>query len=192
MESGASYKHFVYLLNGSIILHRLSPSDRNKVAWGTTGNEALHNQIKGVASTTVQQHATRVCTRMKAFAIGKMLTHNVAAYSPSTHKQIEGDVLCTIQGALTRSFFPAFGMSPVPAVTSRKAARAAVGLAGPINSAAVKGAKLARVKAWKKEKALRRKKDAKQPWRQHRKGLGMKKRTVFTRVKKTRGKRRQS
>ena len=100
MESGASYKHFTYLLNGSIILHRLSPSDRSKVAWGTTGNEALHNQIKGVASTTVQQHATRVCTRMKAFAIGKLLAHNAAAYSPSTHKQIEGDVLCTIQGAL--------------------------------------------------------------------------------------------
>ena len=114
LESGASYKHSMHLLNGSIILHRLSPSDRNKVAWGTTGNEALHNQIKGVASTTVQQHATRVCTRMKAFAIGKMLAHNAAAYSPATHQQTEGDVLCTIQGALMRNFFPAFGTSPVP------------------------------------------------------------------------------
>ena len=85
LESGASYKHFMYLLNGSIILHRLSPSDRSKVAWGTTGNEALHNQIKGVASTTVQQHATRVYTRMKAFAIGKLLIVMPIA-SPSSTK----------------------------------------------------------------------------------------------------------
>ena len=189
LKSGASFEHYMYLLNGSIVLYHLPPSDRNKLAWGTTGNEALHNQIKAAERTTVQQHASRVATRMKAFSLCKMLAHNAAAYSPTTHQQQESDVISSIAGAVVREFFPPFGTAPTPVVTSRAESKVPHAMKGPRSSAVVETVRKARDQAWEQEKTLRKEKKEKQPWRLHSTGLQKKKRTVFTRLKAKKGKR---
>lgn len=186
---GASFRHDMYLANGSIVLHHLPPSDRNKLAWGTTGNEALHNQIKTAERTTVQRHASRVATRMKAFSLCKMLAHNAAAVSPTAHQQPESDVTSCIAGALMRGFIKPFAKALVPMVASQRASQKPQAMKGPISATAVKTVREARAKAWEKAGSLRKEKKMKRPWRLYSKGSQKKRRTVYTRLKVKRGNR---
>jgi hypothetical protein len=121
MQNGASYKHFAYLLNGSRIQSTLTQQEQKMLAWGTTGNEALHAQLKRSQTSIIQQHRERVPQSMKAFCLGRLLAHNAAAYHPTVAQHPQSYLLCVAQGYMMSSFFEPFGEAQTAPVTSRAA-----------------------------------------------------------------------
>jgi hypothetical protein len=128
LKAAASYHHYGYLQNGSVVLGRLSSSDRALLAWGTCGNEALHKQIKCAFETVTQQHEARMVAKMSAFSLANLLAHVSAAYNPTLVQRTQSELRCVIEGSIARSFFPVEDYVAA-AVVSREAGRAhAVGL----------------------------------------------------------------
>ena len=107
LQSGAEYKHFGYLQNAGVLLGTLRPETCGLLAWGTTANEALHNQLKMCMHTVTQQHECRLETKANAFCLNHMLAHNSAAYTPTTVQRTQLSLLSLIQGSIGKHFFPA-------------------------------------------------------------------------------------
>ena len=103
--SGSAYQHYAYLMNGCQVMHELPAASRRTLAWGTTGNEAVHWQMKSWHANVRIQHGERVQRTMKVFSLVKMLIHNAAAYSPTLSQHSQGHVLSTIIGGIRRGFF---------------------------------------------------------------------------------------
>ena len=80
IESGAAYRHYAYLQNGSVLLNNFSECEREHMNIWTVSNEALHNQIKTALRTVTLQHEDSLKTKVHLFAMDNMLAHSSAAY----------------------------------------------------------------------------------------------------------------
>ncbi|CAE7451478.1 unnamed protein product [Symbiodinium sp. CCMP2592] len=73
LAAGSSYKHYRYLLNGSIIRHKLRAmlpaKEYDLLSCGTCANEALHFQLKAAEEAVVQQHREQAALHLSAFAL---------------------------------------------------------------------------------------------------------------------------
>ena len=109
LDSGASYSHFRFLQNGSLIVGCLqglfSEKDMELLSWGTCANEALHFQLKHVQRTIVQQHTESMSVKLSAFSLGKLLCHNAAAYHPTLAQRSSAEILAILEGQVRRRFF---------------------------------------------------------------------------------------
>ena len=73
--------------------------------------------------TVTQQHIDRIPIKLRAFSLAKMLSHNAAAYNPTSMQLRQTDLLATIEGLIMRDFFKPVGDAVVGDVTSRGDAR---------------------------------------------------------------------
>ena len=179
LRSAATYQHYGYLQNGSLVLGRLSSSDRAMLAWGTCGNEALHKQIKCAFETVTQQHEARMVAKMSAFSLGSLLAHGSAAYNPTLVQRTQSELRSCIEGSIARSFFPVVECV-AQAVACRGDLRAhAVGLDRE-RVVHRSGMLAARAVSWAKQVTI----DAVKP----KKAALMTKRTVYTEAKNKKAK----
>ena len=145
------------------------------LAWGTTGNEAIHFQIPSNVRQVIQQHADSFLVCIEFFALKKMLEHNSAAYTPTT-VQVRESKLCSIQcGHLWQNFFSPYGEAKIQPVTSRRSAQKRTVDTNPGQKAMREQQKKKRQTQWWKLQALRRKSKMKSARKI--------KRTVFTKKK---------
>ena len=150
LKAGSSYDHYAYLRNGSVTNHKLSVKERAALAWGTSGNEALHNQLKSSELRVHHQHEHVLVTKMKAFCLGKLIAHNSAAYSPTTSQYRQGFVLAVLEGVVMKGFLAPFGHHGISPVTARRRARISVVARSDAKAAGRKAADTARREAWQK------------------------------------------
>jgi len=174
IQSGASYRHYGYLRNGSVIAHKFPEQPWALMGWGTTKNEALHFQLETVMRTVVQQHEDLMEIKGSTFAMTNMLAHNSAAYHPTLMQCSQKDLLGMIEGSLSRAFFPESNVAPTP-VSSREQMRGH----GGIKSDAEKK-KQAKVTARKRKEMWVKQKEIDGPRKNPRRE---KKVTVFTKEK---------
>ena len=176
LKNAGTRKHYCYLRNGSVIYGRLSQKTRDSMAWGTTGNEALHMQLKVALHTVTQQHEASLQTKIAALSLGSMLTHNSAAYYPTLVQRSRSDLLSVIRGSIAKDFFPR-SHNVVPAITTREQARAApIRLSGEAVERRSQKV-LVRQAAWQKQQTLDEQRG------RVRGKTAAKKRTVFTQVR---------
>ena len=76
--SGSANQRYAYLMNGCQVIYELPAASRRTLAWGTTGDEAVHWQMKNWHVTVRIQHGER---------------------------DSQGHVLSTIIGGIRRGFF---------------------------------------------------------------------------------------
>ena len=62
---------------------------------GTTSNEALHNELNRSVDTATMYHHTTLVMKLRAFHLGKMVTHDSALFRPTT-TQLSSKVLLTM------------------------------------------------------------------------------------------------
>ena len=56
---------------------------------GTTANEALHAELNGFFRQIQSMHRSTLCLKLQILRLGKLLSHNLALYSP-TARQMPG------------------------------------------------------------------------------------------------------
>jgi hypothetical protein len=110
LEAAASHTHFGYLVNGCVFLNELTPADRERLAWATAGNESLHARVKSACQTITMQHEDRVLT----------LSHNSAAYTPTTKQLDHKFLLSVIEGRIMKSVFTCPLPEPRPDILIRR------------------------------------------------------------------------
>ena len=90
VKNRSSYRHYLWLRNGSILIKMLPAAIRPRLTIGTTKNEQLHAEYKTWNRSIVQMHASRPRLACEMFAFVKLVTHCVEAYYPGlkhAHKQ---------------------------------------------------------------------------------------------------------
>jgi hypothetical protein len=193
LESGASYHHFRYLLNGSHIRATLSAQENALMAWATCGNEAIHQQLNAHQRTTLQQHAEGAQFKLDAFVLGKLITHNVAAYHPTCVQRDHAELLPVVISILQQQCFQPFGVNPVDVEGFSRAAMRSPSVAVDSDRVDAQHAKQGRqAAAWAKEKEKRAtRKTVRRGIASDARSHG-KKRTVYTKKKELRPKRSKS
>lgn len=184
LEHGSRYKHFGYLQNGGLLLGMLPGRETTLLHWGTTGNEALHMQLKMVFQTVTQQHESRVKSKTFAFSLDHMLAHNSAAYTPTTIQRSQQVLLSVLQGTISQTFFPE-SHADVKTIDSRAIARSRGAKLDPAKTRASKEMVKVQQLKWKKQEQIN---DAKKRERPNRINVAIvcpMKRTVFTKQKET-------
>ena len=63
------------------------------LASGTTGNEALHNEIKQAFRQTIRLHQSTMATKTRVFLFGKLLSFTLARFRPTTRQMTPSHVL---------------------------------------------------------------------------------------------------
>jgi hypothetical protein len=155
LEAGASYKHYGYLRNGGLITATLSEKDRLLLAWGTCGNEALHQQINSSQRTVIQQHVERSEVRLQAFSLGKMVAHSSAAYHPTISQKSQKQLLSVVHGHTMADFFKPFGAAVPEPVTCQTALRQPVHANSDLKTEAFKMVRASQQQRWGTELGIR-------------------------------------
>ena len=78
MASYVSPGRVEWLFNQVVFVASLSESDRALFPSGTSGNEALHAELKNTAATTTFRYEENLEMAMACFGLGKLLAHNQA------------------------------------------------------------------------------------------------------------------
>ena len=185
LKNAASYEHFAYLMNGSVIAGKLSIEERPFLAWGTTGNEAVHKHLKVALHTITQQHEARIHTKINAFALCRLLCHASALQHPTTSQRGFGDLRNIISGCMAAAFIPDEAPQQQPVIQCRRVYRKA-SITFPAEKKAKRAGDRERAAAsWAKQKEINAAKRAlprlsRQAPKVQRK---QKKRTVYTQKK---------
>eukprot|EP00973_Karenia_brevis_P063744 8861779-Karenia_brevis.AAC.1 len=84
-----SPESFELYLNGNKYLKTLSQEDLTLVQTGTTGNEAVHRQIKPMILTGLKMHAVTLALKFEVFQTMKLLCWTTAVGHKTTHQMPE-------------------------------------------------------------------------------------------------------
>ena len=104
-----------WCFNASRFLHTLGPNARLLLPSGTCSNESLHAELGGGFEGTVQMHRATLHTRLKAFQLAKLISHNAAFAKPTVSQQRQTVVLhraVASMSFLSRSAWAAFCALP--------------------------------------------------------------------------------
>ena len=88
--SACSPSRFQWLLNWARLMQQTENQNRLvPPSTGTTGNEALHSQIRRTLRSVVQMHQSTLRLKCKIFQLKKTILHQSSAYSPLTTTNTE-------------------------------------------------------------------------------------------------------
>ena len=82
-----------WYFNNHIHRHRVNPAGLPLLASGTTGNEALHNELKQAFRQTIRLHQSTMATKMRVFLFGKLLSFTVARFRPTSRQMRPAQIL---------------------------------------------------------------------------------------------------
>ena len=75
-----------WYFNNHVHRHAIKASRVGLLPSGTTSNEALHAELKQAFRQHVRVHQATLATKMEIFSLGKLMTHTLAAYRPTTRQ----------------------------------------------------------------------------------------------------------
>jgi hypothetical protein len=93
------------------------------LAWGTTGNEAVHAHLGSMERQVTMQHADLLHTKMNCMALDNLLAHGSAADYPTTQQLRPAYIQAMLHGKLQSSFIAPVGAVHCPTIKPRPAAR---------------------------------------------------------------------
>ena len=181
LQAASAYRHFAYLRNGSVILGLVAQGERAYLGWGTTANEALHNEIRCALRVVTQQHEDSMRTKLQCFSLAKICAHNSAAYHGTSTQRRPAELVSLVHAGISRAFFPDMRRSQ-PIMTSRRDLRTSPLAWDSEKSAEKKRARVAQGEQWKKHAAAlaRKRKNGVRAHSLLSRRERVKKRTVFT------------
>ena len=91
-----------WYFNNHIHRHSIQPAGLNLLASDTTGNEALHNELKQAFRQTIRLHQSTMVTKMRVFLFGKLLSFKLARFRPTGRQMRPAQILAR---ALASDFF---------------------------------------------------------------------------------------
>ena len=91
--NATSLAQCAWYFNNHIHRHSVDPAGLPLLASGTTGNEALHNEVKQAFRQTIRLHQSTMATKMRVFLFGKLLSFTVARFRPTTRQMRPAQIL---------------------------------------------------------------------------------------------------